>query len=242
MTCIGATFRQLHSDTSPLILPNAWDAGSARLFEKLGASAIATSSAGVAWSLGYGDGRSLPFAELLAVTARMSKILTVPLSIDVENGYSDNPEVVADNIVRLVDLGIAGINIEDGSDKPTLLASKIEAIKNAVSKLGIDLFVNARSDVYLANLIKDSKFIEESITRGKLYTRAGADGLFLPGIKQTADIMAVARDVLLPLNVLAWPGLISAFGLSKLGVRRLSAGSSISQALWSKAEKLAKGF
>src|SRR5580704_7000673 len=121
MSQSAATFRDLHSNTTPLRLPNAWDAGSARLFESLGASAIATTSAGVAWALGYRDGRLLPVNELVAAASRTVRVLKVPLSLDIEHGYSDDPKVVADNIMRLVDLGAAGVNIEDGPDKPLLL-------------------------------------------------------------------------------------------------------------------------
>jgi 2-methylisocitrate lyase-like PEP mutase family enzyme len=242
MSNITEKFRQLHGSIAPLRLPNAWDAGSARLFESLGATAIATSSAGVAWALGYKDGRFAPVDEILAVTARMSRLLSVPLSVDLENGYSDDPKIVAGNVMRLVDLGVAGINLEDGPDDPALLASKIEAIRNAVSKAGLDLFVNARSDVFLASLVEDSKLLDESISRGRLYAEAGADGFFLPGIKKADDIKAVAVDISLPLNVLAWPGLADATELGKLGVRRLSAGSGIAQVLWSNAKKLAEDF
>src|ERR1700743_1812350 len=97
----AATFRRLHTTTPPLRLPNAWDAGSARLFESLGATAIATTSAGVAWALGFQDARPLPVAEVFAVAARMARVLRVPLSVDVENGYSDDPAVVADHVMRL---------------------------------------------------------------------------------------------------------------------------------------------
>ena len=183
----ASAFRGLHSNTTPMRLPNAWDAGSARLFESLGAEAIATTSAGSAWSLGYRDGRALVVDELVASAARMARVLAVPLSVDIENGYSDNPAIVADLVKRLIDLGVAGINIEDGTDERTVLAAKIEAIKNAVSRAGADLFVNARSDVFLANLGEKSKLIEESLVRGGLYASAGADGLFLPGIAQAAD-------------------------------------------------------
>jgi 2-methylisocitrate lyase-like PEP mutase family enzyme len=242
MSHIAATFRRLHSNSTPLRLPNAWDAGSARLFESQGATAIATTSAGVAWALGYRDGRFLPVNEVVAAAARMTRVLTVPLSVDIENGYSDDPQVVADNVMRLVDLGVAGINVEDGPDSATLLASKIEAIRNAVSKAGADLFINARSDVILANLVEKSKLVDEAIGRGKLYSGAGADGFFVPGIKQAEHIAAVVSDVSLPLNVMAWPGLVDAVELGKLGVRRLSAGSGISQVLWDRAGKLAQDF
>jgi 2-methylisocitrate lyase-like PEP mutase family enzyme len=242
MTNIAETFRRLHSNATPLRLPNAWDAGSARLFESQGATAIATTSAGVAWALGYRDGRRIPMDEVVAVAARISRVLTVPVSIDIENGYSDDPKKVAENVKRLADLGIAGINIEDGSDSPKLLASKIEAIGNAVSKAGADVFVNARCDVFLAGLAEKSKLAEESIARGKTYAAAGADGLFLPGIVQAQHIRAVVDAVSLPLNVMAWPGLAEASELGKMGVRRLSAGSAISQVLWGAAALLARDF
>jgi len=232
----------LHSNSTPLRLPNAWDAGSARLFESLGATAIATTSAGVAWALGYRDGRTLPVYEVVATASRIARVLKVPLSVDVEHGYSDDPKVVADNVTRLADLGVAGINIEDGPDEPALVAHKVEAIRGAVSKAGADLFVNVRTDVFLASLVEESERVEESIARGKLYLGAGADGLFIPGIVQPNDIRAVVAGVPLPLNAMAWPGLADAAELGRLGVRRLSAGSGISQVLWGAAEKLASDF
>lgn len=242
MTNAVSTFRQLHVNTTPLRLPNAWDAGSARLFESAGATAIATTSAGVAWALGYQDGRVLPVDEVVGAASRMARVLEVPLSFDIENGYSDDPKVVADTVARLIDIGVAGINIEDGPDTPSLLASKIDAIRTSASKAGADIFINARCDVFLARLVEDSLLIEESITRGKLYASAGADGLFLPGLVTANDITEVVKSISLPLNVMAWPGLSEAAELGKLGVRRLSAGSGISQALWGKAEVLAKEF
>src|ERR1700761_9186453 len=106
----ASTFRQLHDNSTPLRLPNAWDAGSARLIEAQGAQAIATTSAGFAWALGYPDGRVLPFDEVVGSVRRIIRALKAPLSVDVENGYSDDPQAVASNVMRLVELGIAGIN------------------------------------------------------------------------------------------------------------------------------------
>jgi 2-methylisocitrate lyase-like PEP mutase family enzyme len=242
MSAIVRRFRELHKGATPLRLPNAWDAGSARLFESLGAAAIATTSAGVAWTLGYPDGRLLPVDEVIGVAARLARILTVPLSIDIENGYSDDPGSVAKNVMRLADVGVAGINIEDGRDAPTLLASKIDAIRDAVSAAGSDLFINARTDVFLAGLVEKPKLVEESLRRATLYANSGADGFFLPGVAQPRDIQAVVAGISLPLNAMAWPGLADATELGLLGVRRLSAGSGIPQALWRRAEGLARAF
>ncbi|MCA8091041.1 isocitrate lyase/phosphoenolpyruvate mutase family protein [Burkholderia anthina] len=236
------TFRQLHAGTKPLLLPNAWDAGSARLFESAGATAIATTSGGVAWALGYRDGGVLPIYELVSTVAHIARVVTVPLSVDIENGYSDDPKVVAENVMRLAYLGIAGINIEDGEDEPTLLADKVDAIRKATARAGVDLFVNVRSDVFLRRLVPPFELVGESIARGNLYAEAGADGLFLPGLRQSEHIRSVVNDVSLPLNLMVWPELADADELGKLGVRRLSAGTSIAQVAWGTAERLARDF
>lgn len=238
----ASTFRQLHDHSTPLLLPNAWDAGSARLIEAQGASAIATTSAGFAWALGYPDGRKLPFDEVIAAVRRIVRVLEAPLSVDIENGYSDDPKTVADHVMQLVDLGIAGINIEDGPDPASLLAAKIESIREAVAKAGLDLFVNARSDVFLASLVEKARQPQEAIARGDLYASAGADGLFLPALVQPSDIEAIAGAIRLPLNVMALPGLADAATLGKLGVRRLSAGSGISQVVLGRAKAMAADF
>lgn len=239
---IAGKFRKLHDNTTPLRLPNVWDAGSARLFESLGAQAIATTSAGFSWALGYQDGRELPFNETVGSVKRITRVLTAPLSVDIENGYSDDPKTVANHVMQLVDLGIAGINIEDGQDAPSLLAAKIAAIRDAVSKSGVDLFINARCDVFLASLVDKPKQADESISRGKMYAEAGADGLFLPAIVIPADIEKVVATVRIPLNAMALPGLADAATLGKLGVRRLSAGGGIAQVVLGRAKALAQQF
>jgi 2-methylisocitrate lyase-like PEP mutase family enzyme len=238
----AVTFRRMHHGPEPLRLPNAWDAGSARLFESLGAPAIATTSAGVAWAMGYADGGPMPVDAAVGVAVNMARVLRVPLSVDMENGYSDEPRVVGETIRRLLDAGIAGINIEDGREPPARLAAKIEAIKSVAANAGSDIFVNARTDVFLAGLVDASKRVEETLSRGATYRAAGADSLFVPGLHAAADITAVVGGIDLPINVMAWPGLASSEALGKLGVRRLSAGSGISQMLWGQAEKLARDF
>jgi 2-methylisocitrate lyase-like PEP mutase family enzyme len=225
-----------------LLLPNAWDAGSARLMESLGAKAVATTSAGVAWTHGYPDGDALPVRLLVSTVATIARAIRVPLTVDVEGGYSDDPAAVEETIARVVEAGAVGINIEDGGGAPDLLCLKIERAKRAGRHFGVDLFVNARTDVYLRSLVPEGKRVAETLARAMLYRDAGASGIFVPGLREPGEIKAVAADAGLPLNVMAWPGLPAAAELAQLGVRRLSAGSGISQALWGKAASLAGEF
>ena len=235
-------FKNLHDGSKLLHLPNAWDAGSARLFESLGAPAIATTSAGVAWAAGYADGDNMPADVAIAVAVNIARVLTVPLSVDLENGYSDDAEVVAQYAAKLADAGVAGINLEDGHGTPEALAAKIVAIKKAVAAADKDIFINTRTDVYLKGLAPEGERVAEVLKRAAIYKAAGADGLFVPGICKVDEIEAVVAGAGLPVNVMDWPGVPSADVLHKLGVRRLSAGSGIPQALWAVAADMAKGF
>lgn len=242
MPASAQTFRDLHHQATVLRPSNAWDAGSARLFESLGATAIATTSAGVAWSQGYADGRVFPIEVAVSVTASIARLIKVPLSVDIENGYSDDPHTVAEHVKRLLDVGAVGINLEDGPDAPQVLARKIEAIKDVAEKGGMDVFINARTDVFLAGLAGEGQRVDESLRRGRLYQQAGADGLFVPAVIDIEEIKAIVQGIALPINVLVRPGLPSADALAALGVRRLSAGSGVAQTLWGQAEQLARGF
>jgi 2-methylisocitrate lyase-like PEP mutase family enzyme len=235
-------FKKLHDGSKLLHLPNAWDAGSARLFESLGAPAIATTSAGVAWAAGYADGDNMPADVAIAVAANIARVLTVPLSVDLENGYSDDPNVVAQNAMKLIEAGVAGINLEDGHAAPEALAAKIVAIKKLAGGSGKDIFINVRTDVYLKGLAPEGERVAEVLKRAAIYKAAGGDGLFVPGICKVDEIKAVVAGAGLPVNVMDWPGVPSADELHKLGVRRLSAGSGIPQALWAVAADMAKGF
>jgi 2-methylisocitrate lyase-like PEP mutase family enzyme len=235
-------FKKLHDGSQLLHLPNAWDAGSARLFESLGAAAIATTSAGVAWAQGYADNDHLPVDAAIAVAANIARVIKVPLSVDFENGYAADPQQVARNVLRLVQVGVAGINLEDGNDAPALLADKIRAIKALAAQSSHDIFINTRTDVYLKGLAPEGQRVAEVLARAKLYKEAGADGLFVPGLCLPDEIKAVVADAGLPVNVMDWPGLPPGEELQRLGVARLSAGSGIPQALWSVAAGMAKGF
>ncbi|MET0319984.1 MAG: isocitrate lyase/phosphoenolpyruvate mutase family protein, partial [Duganella sp.] len=209
-------FKQLHDGGQLLRLPNAWDAGSARLFESLGAPAIATTSAGVAWAAGYADGGRMPVDVAIGVAASIARVLTVPLSVDFENGYADDADTVARHVMRLVDAGVAGINLEDGHDAPQALAAKIAAIKALAAQAGKDIFINTRTDVYLKALAPDGERVAEVLRRADLYRAAGADGLFVPGMVKPDEIAQVVTAAGLPVNVMDWPGVPDAAALVQL--------------------------
>jgi 2-methylisocitrate lyase-like PEP mutase family enzyme len=234
-------FRQLHAD-GLLLLANAWDAGSARLIESLGAQAIATTSAGVAWAHGYVDGDQLPVSHLLAAVAEIRRIIDVPLSIDVEGGYSDEPDLVADLVVQLAQSGVSGINLEDGGGDPELLCAKIAAIRRACALSGVDIFINARTDVYLRQLAPAGERVGATLHRASLYRAAGTDGLFVPGVTDAEDIRALATQAQLPLNVMLRPDLPGPRKLAELGVRRLSAGSDLAESVYGHLQQRARNF
>jgi 2-methylisocitrate lyase-like PEP mutase family enzyme len=224
----AARFHALHADF--LILPNAWDAMSAKLMERAGAKAIATSSAAVAWSHGYADGHDLPIAKLVAAIAEIARVVSAPISADAEAGYSDDPREVADHVAALIDAGAVGINLEDGAQPHALHLRKIEAARAAAERAGVNLYINARTDVYLAKLAPPERALEETIRRGAAFRQAGASGLFVPMLKQADEIAQVAAAIDLPLNVIASPGMPKANELKTLGARRLSAGTAIARA------------
>lgn len=225
-------FKAMHASSALLLVANAWDAGSARLIESLGARAIGTTSAGMAWASGYPDGDRLPSEHVVGAARSIARVLTVPLSVDIELGYTSSPQGVGLLAVQLAEEGVVGINIEDGHHPPELLVKKIEAIRTALANAGLEMFVNARTDVYLAGLGTRSQRVDEVLRRANLYESAGADGFFVPAIVALEDIRTVAREIKIPLNVMAWERLSSPNELIKAGVRRLSAGAGIVDRVW----------
>lgn len=238
----AAAFHALHHAVSPLLLPNAWDPGSALLMQSLGAAAVATSSAAVAWAMGYGDGDRLPVAKLIALTEALAARLTVPLTVDLEGGYSDDPQSVGASAAALIAAGAAGINIEDGRAAPELLVRKIAAVREAAERAGVRLFINARSDVYLKGLVPPEQRIDELLARAERYAAAGADGLFAAGARAPEEIAAICAGSRLPVNILALPGVPAAAELGRLGVRRISAGSGIAESVYARIAELTEGF
>ena len=235
-------FADLHrAPAPPLLLANVWDACSAVLMYGLGATAIATTSAGLAWALGYPDGDALPMDEHVAAIGRIARVVPLPITVDAEGGYSSSPQQAADNVMRLVQAGAVGINLEDGTAAPEVLCRKIDAIQNAAARAGVALFVNARTDVFLKALMPGGE-VAECLRRGRLYAAAGANGLFVPAVTAAADIAALVDGQALPLNVMARPALPPLAELARLGVRRVSAGSAIAQSVWGQAQRLGQGF
>lgn len=242
MTTNAETFRNLHHGSDLLLLPNCWDAGSARLLESLGARAVATTSAGLAWSLGYPDGDALPVDRLVRTVESITRVIGIPLSVDMEGGYSDDPGAVAEAVAAVADAGGVGINLEDGAAAPADFARKLERARKAADRSGATMFLNARTDTYLRGLVSEGSLIEETLARARMYREAGADGFFVPKVVDADSIRQIAASAGLPLNVLAWHGLPPTSELAGLGVRRLSAGSSIAQAAWGRARTAATIF
>jgi 2-methylisocitrate lyase-like PEP mutase family enzyme len=222
--------RALHHDNT-LILPNAWDAASARVIQQAGFSAIATTSAGIAFSLGYPDGQRISREEMLAVVGRIVKAVTIPVTADAEAGYGPRPEDAARTARDVLATGAVGMNLEDATSDPQQplfdLSLQVERIQ-AVRELPIVL--NARTDVYLLEVGAQEKRYDETVRRLSAYRDAGADCVFVPGLRDPAIIGRLVKDLHCPVNILAGPGSPSVPELQKLGVARVSIGSSAMRA------------
>jgi 2-methylisocitrate lyase-like PEP mutase family enzyme len=233
-------FRALHQ-RKILILPNAWDAASARVIQQAGASAIATSSAGIAFTLGYPDGQRISREEMLAVVARIAKAVKLPVTADVEAGYGPRPEDAARTARDVLAAGAVGMNLEDATGDPKQplfdLKLQVERVK-AVKELPIVL--NARSDVYLLEVGSPEKRYDEALRRLAAFRDAGADCVFVPGLRDASTIGRLVKDLQCPVNILAGPGSPSVPELQKLGVVRVSVGSAAMRATLGLLRRIAK--
>jgi 2-methylisocitrate lyase-like PEP mutase family enzyme len=225
-------FRKLHLGPRTLLLPNVWDVASARILEEAGFEAIATSSAGVAFSLGYPDGQRISRSEMVAAVARITRAVKVPVTADVESGYGDRPEDAVRTASEVIAAGAVGMNLEDGRDDASqplidlsLAVEKIRAVREAALAEGVPVVLNARTDVYLAQVGPPERRYDETVRRLAAYRDAGADCLFAPGVRDTPTIEQLVRDLKWPLNILAGPGFPSVLELQQLGVARVSLGS-----------------
>lgn len=224
-------FKAAHIKGSPLILTNIWDSGSAKAIAETGAVALATGSWSVAAAQGYPDGEALPLEIVIAITRQISEATSLPLSIDFERGYALAPDEVALNVARIIEGGAIGINFEDGiagtkTMQPTeLQCERIRAIRSKAEQLGIDFFINARTDVFLKNDAEQhSAHYEEALTRAKAYSNAGASGIFIPGLVDEVLIKRFCNTIEVPVNIMRSPQAPSEQRLAELGVSRISYG------------------
>ena len=234
----ASAFAELHKPGQPLLLPNAWDVASAVAIAGAGAKAIATTSAGVAWSLGVRDGAGLGGAGLgaeraAAVIARIVAALDVPVSADIEAGY----EGVAATVTAVIEAGAVGVNIEDRRDGSGLYETAEQAGRLAAARAaarGMPFWINARTDVFLGG----SGRVDDALERSAAYAAAGADSLFVPGLVDLAGIAELAKGPL-PVAVMVWPGAPSVAELAAAGAVRISLGSAIAQAAYAVAVRAA---
>ena len=225
-------FRAMHRGDKALVLANVWDVASARIMEEAGFGAIATTSAGVAFSLGYPDGEKISREEMLARIGRISRAVKVPVTADVEAGYGNRPEDAARTAGDVIEAGAVGMNLEDGtedSQHPLVDLSqqleKIRAIRETALRSGVLLVLNARTDVYLNEVGPPEKRYDETVWRLAAFRDAGADCVFVPGLRDMEIIRRLAKDLECPVNILAGPGSPSIAELEAAGVARVSLGS-----------------
>jgi 2-methylisocitrate lyase-like PEP mutase family enzyme len=229
---LARQFLELHRGPRILVLPNAWDVSSARIFEDAGFPAIGTTSAGVAFSLGYPDGQKIPRGEMLAVVRRIAEAVEVPVTADVEAGFGSTPEEVADTAREVIAAGAVGMNLEDGVEgKPDFLGDVnlqkeiILAVLGVAAASRVPFVLNARTDIFLYGIGPAETRLARTIERLNAYRAGGAQSLFAPGVKDKETITQLARGVTGPLNILATVGTPPIAELQQLGVARISVGS-----------------
>ncbi|WP_235802726.1 isocitrate lyase/PEP mutase family protein [Vaginella massiliensis] len=225
-------FRKLHQQDNPLFIANVWDAISAKGAEEAGFRAIGTSSHAIANVLGYEDGENMSFYEMLYMIERIAASTDLLLSADIETGFTNDLTTLAENVEKLVDVGVVGINLEDGNiesaerklDDMQVLANKISAIKTHLKSKGKDIFINARTDTYVT---EHPQALEETLVRVKVYEEAGADGIFVPLINTEEDIKKVVAASALPLNTFVTIKSLDYAAQKELDVKRISSGNAV---------------
>ncbi|WP_228728584.1 isocitrate lyase/PEP mutase family protein [Chryseobacterium endalhagicum] len=240
-------FRELHKQDDPLLIGNVWNVQSAKIYEKLGYQAVATSSSAVAFSLGYEDGENMSFDEYFYIIERILKSITIPLSVDLEGGYGKSVEEIVLNISRLGEAGVVGINIEDsvivdGTRK--LLSThdfyeKLNAVILKLKEQNIDIFINVRIDPFLLGVDNP---VQETLDRMEIIERAEADGIFVPCITEVQDIENVIKTAKLPFSVMCMPELPDFQTLKRLGVKRISSGNFLNGYIYGRLETALKAI
>jgi 2-methylisocitrate lyase-like PEP mutase family enzyme len=236
--------RALHAGPRILVLCNAWDAASARIVEEAGFPALATTSAGIANSLGYADGERISREEMAQAVARIARAVSIPVTADMEAGYGPTPEAAAETARAAIAAGAVGMNLEDALEERNFIdialqSDRVRAARQAGEQIGVPLVINARTDVYLARIGSPDEEFAEAVRRANAYREAGADCLFLPGIADAAVIARLVREINGPINILAGPSAPSAGELERMGVRRVSMGSGPMRATMALTQRIA---
>jgi 2-methylisocitrate lyase-like PEP mutase family enzyme len=222
--------RRLHVEGPMLVLPNAWDAGSARIFVEAGFPALATTSAGIAFSLGYMDGERISRDEMLAAVTRITRRISIPITADMEAGYGMTPQAVAETARRVIDAGAVGMNLEDRMEGKQLIdfalaVERVGAARAVADAAGVPLVLNARTDAFEAPELRPDQRLEEAVRRGNAFREAGADSVFVPFVGDRGTIEELVQQIRAPLNILGTPNAPTLKELAALGVRRVTFGS-----------------
>jgi 2-methylisocitrate lyase-like PEP mutase family enzyme len=240
-------FRELHAGPRILALPNAWDVASARILEEAGYPAIATSSAAVAFSLGYADGQRVSREQMLEVVGRIAHGVRVPVTADMESGYGTTVKEMMETAKAVIAAGAIGMNLEDvtGDDESTHVAlplqlEKIRAIKETGSSAAVPLVLNARTDIYLLPTGEAATRFERTVERLRAYHKAGADCVFAPGVSDRDTIAELVKAIAAPLNILVSANCPPLAELEKIGVARVSAGSAVMRATLGLVRRIGK--
>jgi len=243
---IAKSFLARHRAPPILLLPNVWDALSARLFVEAGFDALATTSGGVAWALGYPDGEAVPWAEVVAATARIVRTARVPVTADIEAGYGATPAEVSGHVAEIIQTGVVGINLEDGLHGPIRniedALARLRSAREAARKEGVPIVLNARCDIYHLQHGEEKTRFGATVERCKAYLAAGADCVYPFGLRDPATIAELVRAVAGPVNITGRPGMPDASALERLGVARVTIASAPTLVAMSAIRKLASEF
>jgi 2-methylisocitrate lyase-like PEP mutase family enzyme len=240
-------FRKMHGGPRILALPNAWDVASARILEEARYPAIATSSAGIAFSLGYADGQRVSRDQMLEVVGRIAHAVRVPVTADMEAGYGTTVKDIEETAKAVIAAGAIGMNLEDvtGDDESShvdlaMQVEKIRAIRDTAASLGVPLVLNARTDIYLMPIGEAVMRFERTVERLRAYRQAGADCVFAPGVSDRDTITELVKEIAAPLNILISSGCPSLAELEEMGVARVSAGSAVMRATLGLVRRIGK--
>jgi len=244
---LADAFHRAHRGPPLLLLPNAWDAMSARQFEAAGFGAIATTSGGLGWALGFADGEKAPWREVVAATERIVRAVRVPVTADIESGYGETPDQVAKSVTEIIRTGVVGINLEDGTPRTDMpirpieqAADRIRAARAAAEAAGVPLVINARVDLYIKNVGDVAARFDQTVRRSKAYLAAGADCIYPFGLVDMDTIARLVKAVDAPINIVARAGTPPVAELERIGVRRVSIASGATLAVMSLIQRIAE--